>query len=368
MLSMLTLGIEEEYLLLDPATGLPVARAAQVREAASLQPALERDEVQRELLQAQLEVATPICHDLEEAGGHLLRMRLALGEAARQEGCRLAACGAAPFTDPLPVPVTDTARYRTMRSDTRLLTDQQLITGMHVHLGMPDRGAGVTVMNGLRPWLPLLVALAANSPLWQNTDTGFASWRTIVFGRWPVSGPPPHFPDAGAYDRRTRALVDGGLIRDIKQVYWHIRLSERFPTVEIRTMDVQLRPDEAVMLAGVVRALATRALGDAKGRCGVPSVEQEMLAAAVWHSARHGCTSTVLDPFSGRLSTVGEAVGALLDHVAPVIEDSADERHIVPVLERMQRDGNGAVRQLRQLRKAGRDGLVALITDQTTGV
>ncbi|MFB8205779.1 carboxylate-amine ligase [Kitasatospora purpeofusca] len=365
---MLTLGIEEEYLLLDPATGLPVARAAQVREAARLQSALDRGEVQRELLQAQLEVATPVCHDLEEAGGHLLRMRLALGEAARQEGCRLAACGAAPFTDRLPVPVTDTARYRAMRSDTRLLTDQQLIAGMHVHLGIHDRDARVTVMNGLRPWLPLLVALAANSPLWQNTDTGFASWRTLVFGRWPVSGPPPHFHGANAYDRRTRALVEGGLIRDIQQVYWHIRLSEHFPTVEIRAMDVQVRPDEAVMLAGVVRALATRVLTDAEAGAPHPAVEQEMLAAAVWHSARHGCASTAFDPLSGGLSTVGDAVAALLDHLAPVIGDSADERHIVPVLERMQRDGNGAARQLRRLRAEGRDGLVKMITDQTTGV
>ncbi|WP_435652052.1 carboxylate-amine ligase [Kitasatospora purpeofusca] len=365
---MLTLGVEEEYLLLDPATGLPVARAAQVREAARLQPALERGEVQRELLQAQLEVATPICHDLEEAGGHLLRMRLALGEAARQQGCRLAACGAAPFTDRLPVPVTDTARYRAMHADTRLLTDQQLITGMHVHLGIPDRGAGVTVMNGLRPWLPLLIALAANSPLWQNTDTGFASWRTVVFGRWPVSGPPPSFRDADAYDRRTRALVGGGLIRDTGQIYWHIRLSENFPTVEIRAMDVQLRPDEAVMLAGVVRALATRALNDADAQHGVPPVEQEMLAAAVWHSARHGCTSAVFDPLSGRLADVGDAVAALLEHIDPVIKTSADRRHVVPVLERLLRDGNGAARQLRRLRAAGRDGLVAVITDQTTGV
>ncbi|MFD9124036.1 glutamate--cysteine ligase [Kitasatospora sp. NPDC059571] len=359
---MLTIGIEEEYLLLDPASGVPVARAAQVRRAARLRPELKRGEVQRELLQAQLEVATPVCQDLEQAGRHLLRMRQALGEAARQEGCRLAACGAAPFTDRLPVPVTDTARYRSMHADTRLLTDQQLITGMHVHLGIPDRDAGIVVMNGLRPWLPLLIALAANSPLWQNTDTGFASWRTVVFGRWPVSGPPPFFVDADDYDRRTRALVDGELIRDLGQIYWHIRLSEHFPTVEIRAMDVQLRPDEAVMLAGVVRALAARALTDAKAEPNNTPVRQETLAAAVWHSARHGCSSTVFDPLSGRLSKTCDAAAALLDHIEPVIEKT-DRRHIVPALERLLREGNGAARQLRHLRTAGRDGLVVMLTD-----
>ncbi|MGW1108539.1 carboxylate-amine ligase [Streptomyces sp. NPDC002540] len=365
---MLTLGIEEEYLLLDADTGLPVARAAQVRRAARLHPSLKRGEVQRELLQAQLEISTPVCGDLEEVGGHLLRMRLALGEAAQQEGCRLAACGAAPFTDRLPVPVTDTARYRAMHADTRLLTDQQLIVGMHVHLGIPDRSVGVTVMNGLRAWLPLLIALAANSPLCQNTDTGFASWRTLVFGRWPVSGPPPSFADADDYDRRTRALVEGGLIRDIGQVYWHIRLSEHFPTIEIRAMDVQLRPDEAVMLAGVVRALATRALTDADTGQTPPAVAQEVLAAAVWHSARHGSRGTVYDPLSGHLTQVSDAAATLLDHLDPVIGKSTERRHITPVLERLLREGNGAARQLRLLRTAGRDGLVAMITDQTTGV
>ncbi|MEU8923676.1 glutamate--cysteine ligase [Kitasatospora sp. NPDC048545] len=364
---MLTLGIEEEYLLLDPATGLPAARAAQVRRAAGLQPALEHGEVQRELLQAQLEVATPVCRDLEEAGGHLLRMRLALGEAARQEGCRLAACAAAPFNDRLPVPVTDTVRYRTMHTDTRLLTDEQLITGMHVHLGIPDRAAGVTVMNGLRPWLPLLIALAANSPLWQNTDTGFASWRTLVFGRWPVSGPPPVFDDAGDYDRLTTLLVESGLIRDLGQVYWHIRLSEHFPTVEIRAMDVQLRADEAVMLAGLVRALATRTLADADAERGIPPIEQEVLSAAVWHSARYGCTGTVFDPLSGRLTNPDDAVARLLDHTGPMT-DSGVDRHVVPVLHRLLREGNGAARQLRRLRSAGRDGLVEMLIDQTTGV
>ncbi|MEV4614949.1 glutamate--cysteine ligase [Kitasatospora sp. NPDC049258] len=363
---MLTLGVEEEYLLLDPATGTPVARAAQVRREADLQSAMDRGEVQRELLQAQLEIATPVCRDLEEVGGHLLRMRHALGRAAARDGCVLAACAGAPFTDRLPVPVTDTARYQVMRSDAPRLTDEQLITGMHVHLGIPDRATGVTLLNGLRVWLPLLVALAANSPLAQGTDTGFASWRTVVFSRWPVSGPPPRFEDSDDYDHRIRALVADRLIRDRGQIYWHIRLSERFPTVEVRAMDVQLRPDEAVMLAGVVRALATRLLGDARDGQPAPAVHPETLHAAVWHGARHGCASEVFDPLHGGLRPAGEAAAALLEYTAPAT--GADSRHIAPVLERALREGNGAARQRRELREGGREALIRMITDQTTGV
>ncbi|MGW6918049.1 carboxylate-amine ligase [Kitasatospora sp. NPDC054939] len=372
---MLTLGVEEEYFLLDAATGLPTARALQVRAAAGLQPALDHGEVQHELLQAQLEVATPVCHDLDEIGGHLLRLRHALGEAARADGCLLAASGTAPFADPdrLPVPVTPTARYRGMHTDTRRLTDEQLIAGMHVHVGVPDRDAGVTVLNRLRPWLPLLVALAANSPLWHGTDTGFASWRTIVFDRWPVSGPPPHFDGARDYADRTAALVRDGLIRDTGQLYWHLRLSEKYPTVEIRAMDVQLRPDEAVMLAGIVRALAARALGgrtldgkrpDGPARAGV---RPERLAAAVWHAARHGCTGAVLTPSAERPVPVADAVAALIEYLEPVIGTGDDRRHVVPVLERLLTEGNGAVRQRRELREHGRRHLLAAIADRTTG-
>ncbi|MFD9595746.1 glutamate--cysteine ligase [Kitasatospora sp. NPDC059973] len=366
---MLTLGVEEEYLLLDPETGLPLARAAQVRRAAGLHPALADGEVQHELLQAQLEIATPVCHALDEAGGHLLRMRHALGQAAREEGCLLTACAAAPFadTDRLPVPVTPTARYRAMHAQARRLTDEQLIAGMHVHLGIPDRATGVTLLNRLRPWLPLLIALSANSPLWHGADTGFASWRTVVFGRWPVSGPPPSFRDTHDYDRRTSDLVGEGLIRDSGQLYWHIRLSERYPTVEVRAMDVQLRPDEAVMLAGLLRALATRLLDDDRARPPVPAVTPEVLAAAVWHSARHGCTGTVLDPLSGHLAPAARAVAALLDYLDPVLTATDDERHVTPVLERLLREGNGAVRQRRTLRRHGRAEFVATIADETTG-
>ncbi|WP_033822593.1 glutamate--cysteine ligase [Kitasatospora sp. MBT63] len=363
---MLTLGVEEEYLLLDPVAGTPVARASQVRRAADLQPAMDRGEVQRELLQAQLEIATPVCRDLDEVGGHLLRMRHALGRAAARDGCLLAACAGAPFTDRLPVPVTDTARYQVMHSDAPRLTDEQLITGMHVHLGIPDRATGVLLLNGLRTWLPLLVALAANSPLAQGTDTGFASWRTLVFSRWPVSGPPPLFEGVADYDRRTLALVEDRLIRDSGQIYWHIRLSERFPTVELRAMDVQLRADEAVMLAGIVRALAARLLADAAAGNPAPAVRPEVLDAAVWHGARYGCAGEVFDPLHGGLRAAGDAAAALLEFIASAA--GGDSRHIAPVLDRVLREGNGAARQRRELRQGGRAGLIRMIGDQTTGV
>jgi carboxylate-amine ligase len=368
---MLTVGVEEEYLLLDAATGFPAARAGQVRRAADLQSAIDGSEVQRELLQAQLEIATPVCRSVAEIGTHLERLRHALGAAARAHDCRLAACATAPFTDRMPVPVTDTTRYRAMRADAPQLTDEQLITGMHVHVGVPDRDAGVAVLGHLRPWLPLLVALSANSPLWQGVDTGFASWRTVVFGRWPVSGVPPWFADARDYDDRIHALVRSGLIGDVGQLYWQVRLSERYPTVEIRAMDVQLRIDEAVMLTGLVRAVAAVALAGRSAEQGQahphphPHPHQETLSAAVWYAARHGCTERLYDPIGGTLDSPPAVVGLVLQALGPALADNGDTDLVEPVLARLLQDGNGAVRQRRELRRGGRAGLLDSVVQET---
>ncbi|MFJ1755439.1 glutamate--cysteine ligase [Kitasatospora sp. NPDC088134] len=367
---MVTVGVEEEYLLLDAATGVPVARAEQVRRTAQQHPAVDGAEVQPELLQAQLEIATPVCRTLEEAAEHLERLRRALAEAAAEHGCRLAPVGAAPFTDRLPVPVSDDPRYRAIRAHAPQLTDEQLINGMHVHVGVPDRAAGVAVLNGLRPWLPLLVALSANSPLWHGVDTGFASWRTVVFGRWPVGGVPPEFDGAADYDRRIRALVDGGLIGDLGQLYWQARLSERYPTVEVRAMDVQLRAEEAVMLAGLVRAVAATLLAGPEpgpGRAAGAAHHPEHLSAAVWQAARHGCAERLHDPLTGRTAPAAEVLDHVLDALAPALRRAGDAPWVEPALARLRTDGNGAVRQRRALRRGGRAALVELVAPAPDG-
>ncbi|GJF31136.1 putative glutamate--cysteine ligase 2 [Kitasatospora sp. NE20-6] len=362
---LLSVGVEEEYLLVDPLTGLPAARAEQVLGAARLQSALDPGEVQHELLQAQVEIATPVCSTLEEVGGHLLRMRHALGEAAEASGCRLAAGGAAPVTGRVPVPVTPSARYRAMHADAPRLTDEQLVNGMHVHVGVPDRRLRVAALNRLRPWLPVLVALAANSPVWEGDGTGFASWRTVVFNRWPVTGIPPQFADPDDYDRRVLALRESRMIRDEGQIYWQARLSARYPTIEVRAMDVQMRADDAVMLAGLVRALiATAVREETEGRP-MPDRQPESLAGAAWHAARYGLTDELHDPFTGRLRRVGDIVSLLVDHTGRALEDAGDTRQATAALHRLLREGNGAQIQHRAFTDTGLTGLLRLVTDLT---
>lgn len=362
---MITLGVEEEYLLLDRVGGFPVSAAEAVCTAAGLQPALSSAEVHRELLLAQLEAATPVCETLDEVGGHLLRLRLALGDAAEQAGCRLVATGAAPYSTDGPIEITDTPRYRGLYQHAPQLVDEQLINGMHVHVGVPDRATGVAVLNQLRPWLPVLVAISANSPFWRGRDTGFASWRTVVFGRWPVSGPPPAFTDASDYDRRVRALVTGGAIRDVQQIYWQTRLSERYPTVEVRAPDVQLRVEEAVMLAGLIRGLAQTAIWKHQAGEPAPRTLPEIVASAGWHAARYGLEGSLISS-AGTPVAARDAARALVHHVLPALAEYGDATQVAALVEQMLDEGNGSHRQRCVLKESGPEGLVRYLADETT--
>lgn len=361
MTTGVTLGVEEEYLLLDERTGLPIPRIAQVRAAAEREGALGGDEIDSELLQAQVEVATPVCTGLEEVAGHLARFRQALASAAHSAGCRLASTGGAPLSAGAAVPVTQQRRYQEMRADAARLVDEQLIAGMHIHVAVPDRPAGAAALGRLRPWLPVLVALGANSPFWDGRDTGFASWRTVVFGRWPVSGPPPFIADAAHYEERVAALLATGVIRDRRQLYWHARLCDAYPTLEIRAPDVQLDVDTAVTLAGIARALVATALRE--GRRGARPLDPpaSILQAAGWHAARHGLSADLVDPRRGTPAAAAEVVGALLDHITPALNDLGDLDRVTSGVKRLLDGGTGAERQRVALADGGTEGLLDLI-------
>ncbi|MEU6810115.1 glutamate--cysteine ligase [Streptomyces sp. NPDC046831] len=362
---MITVGVEEEYLLVEPVTGRPVSLAEKVRTSADLEPFVTAHEIQPELLQAQIEVATPVCATLEEVGGHLLRLRHAVAGAAEAHGCRIVAGATSPLRQGLPLPVTDQVRYRAMQRQAPQLVAEQVVNGMHVHAAIPSRQAGVQVLNRVRGWLPVLTAMAANSPLWDGQDTGFASWRTIVFGRWPVSGLPPHFADAADYERRIQRLLSTGVIGDRGQLYWQARLSERYPTLEVRCLDVQLRSDEAVMFTGLVRALVDTALRELTAGVPLTVPDPELLQIAMWQAARHGLSEDLVDP-AGRRVRAGDAVSQLLAHIAPALDAAGDTREVTSLVHRLLQQGTGADRQRQSLAEGGVDAVVAMMIDAST--
>lgn len=360
----LTIGIEEEYLLLDPSTGRPSPRGQQVRRLAAAHPDVADAQVEPELLEVQVEVATPVCDSLGPVREHLGRLRRELADAGREAGCALVGVGAASrFGEALP-PTSEKERYQRMHERAPRLVDEMLLNGMHVHLGPARPGDRVRLLNRLRPWLPVFVALAANSPFWDGADSGFASWRTVHFTRWPVSGPPPVVRDESDYEQRIDAIIGVGALVDRGQLYWQARLSQNYPTVEVRVADVQLTVSDAVLLAGLLRGVAAHLLEDPAPP---PDVPDELLRTAVWQAARDELAASLWHPLEGRMRPAADVVAALEQVAMPALHTLGDAALVQDAVERRRQVGSGAARQRERYASGGLPGVLDLLTEEFLG-
>lgn len=347
-------GVEEEFLLVDAETGRPAPRIDDVIRDAE---ALAGDAAQTELHRAQIETASPPCSSLEELRESLSGLRARMATAAARHGARLVTSGTYPGKmggeGQL---ITSKDRYESMAQRAGVLADEQLICGCHVHVTAGDADQAVAVVNRLRRHLPVLLALSVNSPFWQGRDSGFASFRTEVWSRWPTWGPPARYRDASEYRRVVDSLVAAGVIIDRGMAYWDARPSDRFPTVEIRVSDVPMTVDEAVALAGLARALVVQ-VSD-----GGPDEElrPEWQRAANWMAARHGLEGDLLDPLHGTTMPARRAVEALLDMLAPALESLGDREEVTDLVGRIMDGGTGAARQRRAFEHGGVDGVLEL--------
>ncbi|MEU8355155.1 glutamate--cysteine ligase [Nonomuraea sp. NPDC048882] len=350
------IGIEEEYLIVDPRTRHVAPRAAEVLAAAT-----DVLDVVHEITRFQVEARTPPSADLSELGFQLRAARKEVALAARSCGLAVVASGIPVLGAVVPSPLTDDDRYLRGRTLYRALQDEISICALHVHVDVPDPEHAVYVSNHLRPWLPTLIALAANSPFFVGRDTGYASWRVISWGRWPVSGAPPYFRSFGDYELALQALAESGALLDAKTVYWDARPSPRLPTVEIRVADVPLDVADSLTLIGLIRALVVTALTAVRrGDRGLP-IPAEVLRAAYWRAARDGLRGDSLDVRHGTLVPAAVMAGRLLEHVRPALAEAGDLTFIQEGLDRLLREGSGAMRQRRAYER-GND-LVEVVDD-----
>ena len=367
---MVTFGIEEEFLLTDPGTAAPSTRAAEIIAALTPGDGLSSTST-AEFLACQVESTTPICSDAEDALTSLLDFRGRLAAAAAQEGLAVAPTGAAPLVASGPALVSGTARYQHMSRLAGGVGDEQYVNGTHVHVAVPSRDEGVQVLNLLRPWLATLAALSANSPYWQGRDSRFASWRIIHYRRWSVQGFAPVFRDAADYDARIARLTATDVVLDQGHVGWIARLSNRFPTVEIRVADAQLEASDAVLLALVIRGLVMTLLAEGGAPADSPEAygDSEILDAGLWQAARYGLGGNLLDhgPEGFHLGrTAALQVGALLEYIRPALEESGDYSYVHTGLTQLLAAGNGAQRQREAVRRGGFAGLGPLFAQSLT--
>ncbi len=341
-----TLGVEEEFLLVDPSSGAPVARNRDVADRAA-----RRDvELQLELTSCQIETTTGVVERADDLRDQLVHLRRTTAEAAEGAGARLLAVGLPP-TLPHEFPVTDTPRYRDIGERFGMIAHEQGICGCHVHVAVPDRDAAVAVSNRLRPWLPLLLALTANSAIYRNADTGHASWRSVLWARWPSAGPPPHFDSADEYDAAVQMLCHSGVIRDDGMVYWDVRPSKNFPTVEVRVADVPATVAETVVFAALVRGCVMTALDDERRGEPLVPLAPHALKAAYWKAARDGVDGEGVDLENHGAAPVQMLLGNLVERVRPALEAAGDYELVTTGLVAIADRGNGASRQRRAWRR-----------------
>ena len=350
----LTVGVEEEFLVVERAGGDLVPRSHELYERARgcLGP-----EVALELNRCQIETGTPVCTTLDEISSHLSRLRVSLDAAAEPLGIAIAPVGSHPFSSWRDQEV-DTSNERFSRMDDvyQIVARQQVICGCHVHVGIPDPDLAISVMNRARPWLSALLALTANSPFWSGLDSGFDSYRMQVWQRWPTSGMPPELEDRKEYDALVDDLTVVDAIEDATFLYWYVRPSERYDTLEFRIADVCLCIDDAVALAGLVRALVWTCAVHALEGGPSPDLRPEIMESGVWRAARYGLASDLVSPETMTTEPAETVVGELLDFVEEGLAYHGDSERVRRLVGRIMADGNGAARQRRARDEAGSDG------------
>jgi glutamate---cysteine ligase / carboxylate-amine ligase len=366
----LTLGAEEELHVIDLATMSLTARAPEILAE------LAEDSFGAELQQSTVETKTAVCEDLDQLGDELRQLRRQLLEVATGRGLGLAAVGTVPLDGSEELSVTPSRRFTRMHDDYRLLVEEQLICGTQVHVGVADRDLAVAVTQRVAGWLPVLLAVSASSPYWHGVDTGYASIRTMIWQRWPTAGATGPVESAAEYDELVRDLIASGVISDAKMAYFDVRPSSHVPTVELRVCDACPRIDDAVLLAGLFRALITAEVdGVLAGQPPPRQLAPPVHRAAMWRAARSGLEGELLaaelTDRDGRPSAVpaSDAMTALLQRVRPQLEELGDWATVAELADACSSRGTSAARQRAAYRRRGRlSDVVALAVAETEGL
>ena len=328
------MGVEEEFLLVR-ADGRLSGLGPEIVAAADE----TRGEVEPELKRCQVEGVSDICRTPAEVLEQLSGLRGELAATAAKRGLRLLPSGCPVVPETGQQEITPKPRYLRMAEWFGATARSLATCGCHVHVGVPDRETGVVVSNRVRPWLPVLLAFTVNSPF-NGTDTGYASWRYQEWSRWPSAGPPQQFAGLDEYEATVDAMLRAGALMDRAMIYWDIRLSERHPTLEFRISDVAAVPDDAALLATLVRGLVARAL-DTDGP--PPALPQAILRANLWRASREGLTGSTLHPVTGERAPVQSQVDDLVEHLRPVLGGDLD--FVKAGVGRLREQGTGAARQ-----------------------
>jgi carboxylate-amine ligase len=344
-----TIGVEEEFQIIDPATAELRSHVTNLVEASSSRLG---EQVKPELHQSIVEIGTKICGDVDELSYELRHIRGELVRAAAGVGLEVAAAGTHPFSSWIDQVITPGDRYKNIVEELQQLARSLLIFGMHVHVAVPDRTTMIDLMNMARYFLPHLLALSTSSPFWMGRNTGLKSFRTTVFRRFPRTGIPDHFNSWSEYEDYINLLVRLRCIDNAKKIWWDVRPHPTFGTLEFRIFDVVTRVDEAVAIAALTQAIVVKLHRLYTRNMGFRMYPRALVEENKWRAARWGVEGNLID-FGKQAEVPMRELGAeLLAFVDDVLDDLGSREAVRPI-HRILRDGTSAERQLRVFADTG---------------
>jgi carboxylate-amine ligase len=346
-----TFGAEEEFFVVDPETGRPQPLGDVIVAAHRQLGGDDNFDLTTEVQREQVESVTGVCRTLGELESALRQGRIRADSLARHLGARVVALGTSPVR--FEPHVTDESRYREVASRMGLAAFHKTPCGFHVHVGVASDEEAIGVLDRIRVWMPVLLALSANSPYWNGIQTDHMSYRRVLCAQSPISGPTHLFGSARAYHEDVMGFLQTQVLLDEGMVYFDARLCRTHPTVEIRVSDVCLELEVAVLVAALTRALVETAACEWAIGMDHPSASASMLRLAMWQASKSGLNGKLLDADDFRPRKAVEVVSALVDHVRPALLESGDERRVVELLERLFSRGTGADIQIQLFDTSG---------------
>ena len=339
---LFTIGVEEEFQIVDPQTRELKSHIQQILEDGKM---ILAENVKAEMHQSVVEMGTDICRDIKDAREQVTKLRTNLAKLAMKNGLRIAASGTHPFSHWQDQKITEHPRYKEIVDDMQQVARANLIFGLHVHIGVEDREVAIHIMNSARYFLPHIFALSTNSPFWLGRNTGFKSYRSKVFDRFPRTGIPDYYNGVSEYDKFVDLLIKTKCIDNAKKIWWDIRVHPHFKTLEFRVCDIPMRVDETIALTAIMQAIVAKLHKLIKQNLGFRLYRRALIAENKWRAARYGINGKLID--FGKKEEVEFKIlaGELLDFIDDVV-DELGSRDEVNYIKKILEMGTGADRQI----------------------
>jgi carboxylate-amine ligase len=337
-----TLGIEEEFQLIDPETRELRSHIQEIIEDGKI---ILKEHLKAEMHQSIVELGTGICSDARAARAQVVQLRSELAAVAARHGLRIASAGTHPFSHWMDQLITSHDRYATIVKDMQQIARACLVFGLHVHVGIPDREEGIDIMNQARYFLPHLYALSVNSPFWLGQNTGLKAYRQMIFERFPRTGIPDAFDSLSEYEDYLELLVATNCIDNAKKIWWDIRLHPFFNTIEFRICDAQSRVDDTIALAALMQAIVVKLHKLRRQNVNFRSYPRRLIDENRWRAGRYGLDGKLIDFGRKREMEERELLHEMLEFLADEVEALGNHREIEHI-ERIIREGTGADRQI----------------------